>query len=80
MSSYVFMNITLSSFYDKHTLRNTTLQARVERIAREERDQPRWGIEGRITAIIVTQCLEACNSSDGLLRTRFYVIHIIVMQ
>lgn len=80
MSSYVFMNITLSSFYDKHTLRNTTLQARVERIAREKRNQPRLGLESRITAIIVTKRLEACNSYDRLLRTRFYVIYIIVMQ
>jgi hypothetical protein len=61
------------------TFRNTALQARIERIATEQRQELRLARVPLVFRVLVTQCLKPCNTADRFARAGFDMIDVVVV-
>jgi hypothetical protein len=62
------------------TLRDTTLQTRIERIPTEQRQQLRLARKLLISSVIIAQSLEPGNTTHRLGRARLDMVDIVIVE
>jgi hypothetical protein len=65
---------------ENHTFRHTALQARIERIATEQRQKLRLAFILLIFRVLIAQRLEPCDAANRLARAGLDVIYIVIVD